>query len=139
MTSRTERHREIDEYLDALHQLGDLSVDGTTLRRAVTVDQTDYWAASSLRESSPWTTPAFAAISALRALVARSEDQQARLFEIPSAQRRLSLVSVTTTRIRTLGYWLANLTQCTFRNSPRLTGTVVLVVYLPAGKLDAVQ
>ena len=137
MTSRTERHREIDEYLDALHQLGDLSVDGTTLRRAVTVDQTDYWAASSLRESSPWTTPAFAAISALRALVARSEDQQARLFEIPSAQRRLSLASVTTTRIRTLGYWLANLTQCTFRNSPRLTGTVVLVVYLPAGNTIA--
>lgn len=133
MTSRTDRHREIDGYLDTLHDFGAMPVNGTSLRKTLIVEHTDYWAASSMRESSPWTTPVFEALIALRSIRGDSASPATRPAVASADQASFASRFTKPVRMRSLGYWLANLLQGTVRKPPQLSGTVVLVVYLPAG------
>ena len=133
MTSRTDRHQEIDNYLDTLHDFGLTPVNGTSLRQTLIVEHTDYWAASSVRESSPWTTPVFEALTALRTRGGDPVSLAIRPTSTSAEKARSATLSTRAARRRALGYWLANLLQCTIRKPPQLSGTVVLVVYLPAG------
>lgn len=133
MTSRTDRHREIDGYLDTLHDFGTTPVNGTSLRKTLIVEHTDYWAASSVRESSPWTTPVFEALTALRTIDNDSDEPAMQQVSMSAEKERSTTLSTKSVRTRALAYWLANLLQCAIYKPPQLSGTVVLVVYLPAG------
>ena len=137
MTSRTDRHQEIDNYLDTLHDFGLTPVNGTSLRQTLIVEHTDYWAASSVRESSPWTTPVFEALTALRTRGGDPVSLAIRPMSTSAEKARSATLLTRVVRRRALGYWLANLLQCTIRKPPQLSGTVVLVVYMPAGHTTA--
>ena len=52
--NKSERHSVIERYLLALGALGDITVNGRTVREMTQIGLHDFWTASSMRESSLW-------------------------------------------------------------------------------------
>ena len=117
--SQQDRHREIDEYVSTLHDVG------AVFRTFVRTKKVDYWATSSLRESSTWTSPALDALTLFRRAAVGANTR-------PTTTSRTGFVA-SVARCKAMGYWLLNLAQSSLRQSPRMSGAIILVVYMTAG------
>lgn len=123
--SMVERHRLIAKYVDIIHRIGETRINDATLREHLITDGVDFWAASSLRESNPWTSPIFRRVDVLRGRA------------LPPTNSLIGIVAPVTraigkgrSRARMWGYWWAN-AVASLRNRPRsVVGDVVFVVFM---------
>ena len=116
--STVERRRITKQYVDLLHCLGQTVIKSRPLRDHLLVDGVDYWAASPLRESSPWHSPVFARLN----LICNGTQVQ------QSATPTRGLVS---TKIRTSLYWCINIFSSLTNRARRVQGDVVFVTFMP--------
>ena len=125
MSIPPKQRRELTQrYVEIIHQLGQLPIAGRPLRNHLHVNGVDYWAASTLRESSPWGSPVFARLDQLRGVRTAQEDER----ESGAADARH-------TNMRTMLYWLVNFAYSVIRRPRRIRGDVMFVVFLPESPL----
>ncbi len=118
------RHELIARYVDLVHHIGSTPTEGRSLRDSLQVGGIDYWAASPLRESSPWLSPVFKRLDAIRGV----EDEV--VVDIPRRQYS-GVVSQVRLKVRILGYWFLTMLS-SLRNRPlALNGEVLFIVFMP--------
>lgn len=121
MTRRSlERLKITKRYVDVVHALGALNVDGASLRASMMVDGVDFWAASIVRESSPW-RPGF--FERLAALESGDSDRNSESLSIPSDWR---------IKAKTIWHCFASLAAGVLNRGESMQGDVVFVGYMPA-------
>jgi len=120
---RDSRHAVIEKYLGALQDVGELSVDGVTLRDALRSGSTDLWSASSVRESSLWNDPRFFA-----RLDMLQDSLDARGASTAIA---IGLVHRVADSVRVIGAWARALVDALQRQHPSVHAEVMFVEYLP--------
>lgn len=117
--SPSQRNKFIRRYVDALHHLGQLQLHGITLREYLRVRNTDFWAASPLRESSPWRSGFFARLDLLR----QSETQRYATTQVYPRRVRL--------QVRTLFYFALSFLSSLKNRQVDLEGEVLFVAFMP--------
>jgi surface carbohydrate biosynthesis protein (TIGR04326 family) len=116
------RRKLIQQYVGAIRRLGSLPIDGETVRSRMTVGNVDFWAASTLRESSPWTSNLFDRLDSL-------QPEPKRRTQPPT---RTSWNVGAFTLLRSFAY-LALATATSLRNRREsVSGDVLFVVFMPA-------
>lgn len=114
------RHQVIARYVDAIHALGESTVEGRSLHDRMRVGKVDFWACSLLRESSPWRPGLFDRLETLRQCRRiKVQDQE------PRSPRHLL-------RLRSLFYFLLSLFASLRNRSESIKGDVIFVVYFSA-------
>lgn len=121
--STVERRRITKQYVELLHRLGQIVIKSRPLRDHLVVDGVDYWAASPLRESSPWHSPVFARLNLIRI---GTKVQQ-------SATPTRGLAS---TKIRTSLYWCINIFSSFTNRARSVQGDVVFVTFMPESVVE---
>ena len=125
-----QRHELVSKYVGIVHQIGNTVVDQKALREHLSVDGVDYWAASLLRESSPWSSSIFSRIDALRGQTNLRTDTT---FHIPNSatQTLEKLLS----RLQVWGYWCLSAFASLRNRVHHIAGDVVFVVFLTESSL----
>jgi len=108
----------IRRYVGALHDLGQISLGEVALREHLRVDMTDFWAASPLRESSPWHSRLFACLDRL----CGSEPE--RSTELQAHCRRARL------RARTVLHFALSFVSSLKNRAGGLEGEILFVVFM---------
>lgn len=112
----------IRQYVGAIARLGRMPIHGQTVRSRMTVGGVDFWAASTLRESSPWTSNLFDRLDSLRSATETC-------LHRPEGASRITSVA---TRFRSIAY-LAFAVVTSLRNRREsISGDVLFVVFMPA-------
>lgn len=124
--STVQRHELVGKYVDIVHQIGKTLVNQSTLREHLNVGGVDFWAASPLRESSPWMSPIFPRIDVLRGRTTPTSDTAVHASN-GAAQTQIEPVS----HSRVWGYWCANAVASLRNRVHRVAGDVVFVVFMP--------
>ena len=114
-----ERMALIRRYVDALHGFGKTSLRGVSLRERLRVNDIDFWAASPMRESSPWHSPLFACLDRLRL------SHPDRLEGARSCRRRVR------PRMRAMLHFALSLISSLANRAGRLEGQILFVAYMP--------
>ena len=121
------RRQLILRYVNVINRLGRIAIDGQSLRERMTVRGIDFWAASQLRESSPWKSNLFARIDYLRrASAPQTLHSASRLTGVLRALRRVA------TGWRSTGYLAINLVASIGNRPETVSGDVLFVVFMPA-------
>jgi surface carbohydrate biosynthesis protein (TIGR04326 family) len=115
-----ERLKITRRYVEAIHALGMANLDGETLRCKMMVDGIDFWAASIVRESSPWRPNFFERLSTLQA------GEHAGDVKPPS------ILADWRIRAKTIWHCVASLAAGALNRGESLCGDVIFVGYLPA-------
>lgn len=117
--SPSERRRITKQYVAAIHSFGQIVIKNRLLRDHLLVDGVDYWAASPLRESSPWHSPVFARLNQIQG-------------KTIVQQQSASLVNRSaSTILRTGLYWCANTFSSLTNRARSMKGDVVFVTFMP--------
>lgn len=121
----SERRRElIRRYVGALHELGQLPLRGITLRQQLLVGDTDFWAASPLRESSPWHSRLFTCLDRLR-------DAETTILVAPHLRSRRARL-----RARTVLHFALSFASSLRNRAAVLEGDVLFVVFMPESSTE---
>ena len=127
MTVSTAQRREsIGRYVDVVHQIGRAVIHRQSLRDHLIVDGVDFWSASPLRESSPWSSPIF---SRLDVLLERAASVLDGVDSSSSDVKQMPTQRIS--RSRVWGYWCASAFSSLWNRTRRVGGNVVFVVFLP--------
>ena len=121
--STVERRRITKQYVDLLHRLGQTVIKSRPLRDHLLVDGVDYWAASPLRESSPWHSPVFARLNLMR------NGTQVQQSATPTR-------GLASTKIRTSLYWCINIFSSFTNRARSVQGDVVFVTFMPESAVE---
>ena len=116
--STVERRRITKQYVDLLHRLGQTVINSRPLRYHLLVYGVDYWAASPLRESSPWHSPVFARLNLMR------NGTQVQQSATPTR-------GLASTKLRTALYWCINIFSSFTNRARSVQGDVVFVTFMP--------
>ncbi|MGA1699441.1 MAG: hypothetical protein ACO4AZ_11255, partial [Ilumatobacteraceae bacterium] len=125
MTVSTAQRREsIGRYVDVVHQIGRAVIHRQSLRDHLIVDGVDFWSASPLRESSPWSSPIF---SRLDVLLERAASVLDGVDSSSSDVKQMPTQRIS--RSRVWGYWCASAFSSLWNRTRRVGGNVVFVVF----------
>lgn len=120
----------MSQYVDIVHQIGETLVNQKALREHLNVDDVNFWAASRLRESSPWSSPIFSRLDAIRGQTNLGYDDSVRALNGATRIRMEQRL-----RSRVWGYWCSNAVACLRNRLRRVAGDVVFIVYLAESSL----
>jgi len=124
--STAQRRESIGRYVDVVHQIGRAVIHRQSLRDHLIVDGVDFWSASPLRESSPWSSPIFSRLDVLRGRTVPTSHDSVHATD-GATHKHVDPPS----HSRVLGYWGANAISSLRNRIPRVAGDVVFVVFMP--------
>lgn len=125
-----QRYELVSQYVDIVHQIGETLVNQKVLREHLNVDGVNFWAASRLRESSPWSSPVFSRLDAIRGQKhppTISADSTNDVGTQTRVKKR--------TQARVWAYWCASVIASQRNRVNAVSGDVVFVVFMPESSI----